>query len=73
MGFFSIRSSYTIFGLRRKATISINFADTFITLTASLSNLILNIALRVRAAINLFFLFSVNVFVVIVLVGAVMF
>jgi hypothetical protein len=60
-----------MFGLRREAIISINFADIFVIPTASLSNLILNIILRIRAAIDLFFLFSVNVFMVIILVGAI--
>jgi hypothetical protein len=62
-----------MFGLRRKAIIFINFADTFMISTTFLDSSILNIILRVRAAINLFFLFSVNIFVVVILVGAVVF
>jgi hypothetical protein len=60
-----------MFGLRYKMIIFINFVDIFMTFTTSLGNLILNIVLRIRAAIDLFFLFSVSVFVVVVLIGAV--
>jgi hypothetical protein len=64
------RFSYTMFGLRRKIIIFIRFADIFIIPTISLGNLILNIILRIRAAINSIF-FSANIFVVIILVDAV--
>jgi hypothetical protein len=66
-----IKSSYAIFGLRREIILFINFVDIFIIPTTFLDNLILNIVLRIRAVIDLFSLFSANILMMMVLVGAI--